>query len=114
MEFARKLISIVDDDQSVRETLPDLLWELGYAARAFASAQQFLVSDRVRRTRCLIPDTAMLGMSVPELQLKLTPRRVKIPIAFITAQADEPARTRRLKRGAPECLFEPFSEPDLP
>jgi FixJ family two-component response regulator len=113
MEFARKLISIVDADQSVRETLPAPLRELGYAARAFASAQEFPASDRVRRTRCLIPDTAMFGMSVPELQLKLTPRRVKIPIAF-TAQADEPAHTRRLKRGAVECLFEPISEPDLP
>ncbi len=85
----RPLVSVVDDDESVRESLPDLLWEFGCAVRAFASAEEFLISDCVAETRCLILDIAMPGMSGPDLQHELKRRRQEIPIVFITAHADE-------------------------
>jgi FixJ family two-component response regulator len=104
------LISVVDDDESVRESLPDLLREFGFAAQAFSSAEEFLTSDFVSQTKCLILDIALPGMSGPELQRELTRRRQEIPIIFITAHADEAVRPRMLERGAVECLFKPFSE----
>ena len=107
------LVSVVDDDQSVRESLPDLLREFGYAARAFSSAEEFLASGVVDVTRCLILDIAMPGMSGPELQRELTRRRSGIPIIFITALGDETVRPRVLAHGAVECLFKPFSETAL-
>jgi len=107
------LISVVDDDESVRESLPDLLREFGFAAQAFSSAEEFLASDFVGQTRCLILDIAMPGMSGPDLQRELARRRQEIPIIFITAHADETARPRLLALGAVECLFKPFSETAL-
>jgi FixJ family two-component response regulator len=107
------LVSVVDDDQSVRESLPDLLREFGFAVQAFSSAEEFLVSDYVGQTRCLILDIAMPGMSGPDLQQELTRRRKDIPIIFITAHADETTRPRALLHGAVECLFKPFSDTDL-
>jgi FixJ family two-component response regulator len=107
------LVSVVDDDESVRESLPDLLRELGFAVRAFASAEEFLASDCVCRTRCLILDVAMPGMTGPDLQRELTLRQREIPIVFITAHRDETVRPRLLERGAVECLFKPFSEAAL-
>ena len=104
------LVSVVDDDESVRESLPDLLRELGYSARAFSSAAEFLASDCVAETRCLILDIAMPGMTGPDLQQELTLRGREIPIVFITAQADETVRPRSLEQGAVECLFKPFSD----
>ena len=95
----RPLLSVVDDDESVRESLPDLLREFGFAARAFASAEEFLLSDCVEQTRCLILDVAMPGMSGPELQHELKLRRKEIPIIFITAQTDESIRPRLLEQG---------------
>ena len=83
------LISVVDDDESVRESLPDLLREFGFLAQAFSSAEEFLASDCVGETRCLILDIAMPGMTGPELQRELTLRRQEIPIVFITAYGDE-------------------------
>ena len=109
----RPLVSVVDDDESVRESLPDLLRELGYSARAFSSAEEFLASDCVGETRCLILDIAMPGMTGPDLQQELTLRAREIPIVFITAQADETIRPRSLDQGAVECLFKPFSETAL-
>jgi FixJ family two-component response regulator len=109
----RPLVSVVDDDESVRESLPDLLRELGYSARAFSSAEEFLTSDCVRETRCLILDIAMPGMTGPDLQQKLTLRGQEIPIVFITAQADETVRPHSLEQGAVECLFKPFSDTAL-
>jgi FixJ family two-component response regulator len=109
----RSLVSVVDDDESVRESLPDLLREFGYAVRAFASAEEFLASDYVDRTRCLILDVAMPGMCGPDLQRELTIRRQEIPIVFITAHGDETVRPRVLEQGAVECLFKPFSETAL-
>jgi len=107
------LVSIVDDDESVRESLPDLLTELGFAARVFSSAEEFLASDSVGQTRCLILDITMAGMSGPDLQRELTVRRQNIPIVFITAHVDDNIRQYLLRQGAVECLFKPFSDSAL-
>jgi len=109
----RALVSVVDDDESVRESLPDLLREFGFAAEAFSSAEAFLASDVVRETSCLLLDVAMPGMSGPELQQELIRRRRDIPIVFITAGGDESVRPRLLAEGAVECLFKPLSETAL-
>jgi FixJ family two-component response regulator len=109
----RSLVSVVDDDESVRESLPDLLREFGFAAQAFSSAEEFLASDYVGQTRCLILDIAMPGMSGPDLQRELTLRRQEMPIVFITAYGDETTRPRILEQGAVECLFKPFSDTAL-
>jgi FixJ family two-component response regulator len=109
----RPLVSVVDDDESVRESLPDLLRELGYSARTFSSAEEFLASDSVRETQCLILDIAMPGMAGPDLQQELTSRGQEIPIVFITAQADETVRARSIEQGAVDCLFKPFSDAAL-
>lgn len=107
------LVSVVDDDESVRESLPDLLRELGFSVQAFSSAEAFLASDYVDATRCLILDIAMPGMSGPDLQRELILRRKHIPIVFITAHGDAAVRPRLLEQGAVECLFKPFSEAAL-
>jgi FixJ family two-component response regulator len=107
------LVSIVDDDESVRESLPDLLREFGFAARAFSSAEEFLASDFIEQTKCLLLDITMPGMSGPDLQQELKRRRQAIPIVFITAQRDETVRSRLIEHGAVECLFKPFSETAL-
>jgi FixJ family two-component response regulator len=109
----RPLVSVVDDDESVRESLPDLLGELGYETRVFLSAEDFLKSDYLDKTKCLILDIAMPGMTGPELQDELTRREMKIPVVFITAQKDEAVRSRMLARGAVDCLFKPFSDTSL-
>jgi FixJ family two-component response regulator len=109
----RSLVSIVDDDESVRESLPDLLRQFGFAAEAFSSAEAFLASDVVGETSCLLLDIAMPGMSGPDLQQELTHREQKIPIVFLTANGDRTVRPRLLARGAVECLFKPFSETAL-
>ena len=109
----RSLVSVVDDDESVRESLPDLLRQFGFAAEAFSSAEAFLASDVVSETSCLILDVAMPGMSGPELQQELIRRRQEIPIVFITANGDKTVRPRLLAQGAVECLFKPFSEAAL-
>src|SRR6516165_8358415 len=109
----RLLLSVMDDDESVRESLPDLLRELGFVARAFSSAEEFLASDCVGQTKCLILDIAMPGMTGPDLQRELRLRRREIPIVFITAQRDETVRPLVLEQGAVECLFKPFSDTAL-
>lgn len=109
MTIARPLVSVVDDDESVRESLPHLLRQFGFAAQAFSSAEDFLASAFVGETRCLILDIAMPGMSGPALQAELSRGRQTIPIVFITAHADEAVRPRVLEAGAVECLFKPFS-----
>ena len=113
MSALRSLVSVVDDDESVRESLPDLLREFGFAARAFASAEEFLASDCIGDTNCLILDIAMPGMSGPALQRELSRRQRAIPIVFITAERDETIRPRLLQAGAVDCLFKPFSETAL-
>jgi FixJ family two-component response regulator len=109
----RSLVSVVDDDESVRESLPDMLRQFGFAAQSFSSAEAFLASDVVGQTKCLLLDVAMPGMSGPDLQRELASRRQTIPIVFITASGDKAVRTRVLADGAVECLFKPFSEAAL-
>ena len=110
---SRPLISVVDDDESVRESLPDLLKEFGFAAQAFSSAEEFLMSTDLSETKCLLLDVAMPGLSGPDLQRELARRGQEIPIVFITAHRDEKVRPRLLEQGAVECLFKPFSDTDL-
>ena len=107
------LVSVVDDDDSVRESLPDLLRQLGFAAEAFASAEAFLASGVLSETSCLLLDIVMPGMSGPDLQEELIRRRQKIPVVFITAHGDVSVGPRLLARGAVECLVKPFSEAAL-
>ncbi|WP_024519159.1 response regulator [Bradyrhizobium sp. Tv2a-2] len=109
----RLLVSVVDDDESVRESLPDLLREFGYAAQAFSSAEAFLASEYVGKTGCLILDIAMPGMTGPELQRELIRLRYQIPVVFITAHGDESTRPRMIGQGAVECLSKPFSDEAL-
>jgi FixJ family two-component response regulator len=113
MMNASSIVSIVDDDESVRESLPDLLEMFGFASQAFSSAEEFLASDGIPKTKCLILDIAMPGMSGPELQQELKRRKIGIPIIFITAQRDDTARLRLLEQGAVAYLFKPFSDTAL-
>jgi FixJ family two-component response regulator len=113
MTPSRSLVAVVDDDESIRESLPDLLRQLGFAAEAFSSGEAFLASDVVGETSCLLLDIAMPGMSGPEVEQELTRRRQTIPIVFITAHGDTMARPRLLANGAVDCLFKPFSEAAL-
>jgi FixJ family two-component response regulator len=108
-----KLISVVDDDESVRESLPDLLRSFGLEVEAFSSAEAFLGSESLARTACLILDVAMPGMNGPELQQELLRRKSGIPIVFITANSDERMRPKVLKRGAAAYVLKPFSETAL-
>ena len=104
---------VVDDDESVRESLPDLLRQFGFEARAFSSAQEFLSSGCVDETSCLILDVAMPGMSGPELQQELKRRGKDIPIIFITGRRDDTIRAQVLQQGAAGFLLKPFSDLDL-
>ena len=104
------LVAVVDDDESVRESLPGLLQELGFAAKAFASADEFLSFKDMSRTQCLLLDVCMPGISGPELQQELVARAVRVPIIFITARADASVRERLMQRGAAACLFEAAAE----
>jgi FixJ family two-component response regulator len=113
MTDTQPLVSVVDDDESVRESLPDLLREFGYTVQAFASAEEYLASGYVDQTKCLILDVAMPGMSGPDLQQELALRECKIPIIFITALGDEMVRPRLLQRGATACLSKPFGDATL-
>ena len=101
----RSLVSVVDDDESVRESLPDLLRQFGFAAQAFSSAEAFLASDVVSETSCLLLDIAMPGMSGPDLQQELIRRRQEIPIVFITAQwrRDGPPAPARARAPSSAC-----------
>ena len=107
------LVSVVDDDESVRESLPDLIRQFGFCAQAFSSAEAFLASESISETRCLLLDIAMPGMSGPDLQQELIRRRQEIPIVFITGAGDHMVRLRVLAQGAVQCLSKPFSETAL-
>ena len=107
------LISVVDDDDSVRESLRGLLESLSFRVETFASAQAFLDSECLTRTDCLILDVRMPGMRGPDLQRELIRRGSTTPIVFITAHGDEDIRPRVMSDGAIDCLLKPFSEEAL-
>jgi len=113
MTNRRALVAVIDDDQSVRESLPDLLAELGFTARTFSSAEEFLASPDFSGTECVILDVAMPGMSGPDLRRELKSRRPQLPVIFITARTDEKLRLQLLEQHAVACLFTPFSDTDL-
>ena len=109
----RPLVAIVDDDISVRESLPDLLEQVGFSVRAFASAEEFLTADTVDATMCLVLDVGLPGMSGPDLQRELGHRGRRVPVVFITAKGDEFLQARLVAAGAVACLFKPFSDTAL-
>ena len=109
----RALVSVVDDSDSVRESLPDLLLYSGFDVEAFATAESFLESSAVGETSCLILDVGLPGMSGPDLQQELKRRGREIPIVFITAQGDQSLPPLLMGRGAAACLFKPFSDTAL-
>jgi FixJ family two-component response regulator len=112
MDTVAILVSVVDDDESVRESLPDLLREFGLAPEVFATPSDFLQSAFVDKTKCLILDVAMPGMSGPELRRELLRRGHDIPTIFITAHADF-ASQPGMREGVVDCLLKPFSETAL-
>jgi FixJ family two-component response regulator len=112
MNSAAILVSVVDDDESVRESLPDLLREFGLPSQVFASPSEFLQSAFLGKTKCLILDIAMPGMSGPELRRELLRRGHDIPTIFITAHADF-ASQPDIREGVVDCLIKPFSETAL-
>jgi FixJ family two-component response regulator len=107
------LISVVDDDESIRESLQGLLESVGFSVETFSSARAFLDSECLASTDCLILDVRMPGMRGPDLQRELARRRCGIPIVFITAHGDEDVRPRVLSEGAVDCLLKPFTEEAL-
>jgi FixJ family two-component response regulator len=113
MTNRRTIVAVIDDDQSVRESLPDLLAELGFAVRTFSSAEEFLVSPNLSDADCVILDVSMPGMSGPELRRDLKVRRPRLPVIFMTAQRDERLRLQLLEQDAVACLIKPFSETAL-
>jgi FixJ family two-component response regulator len=106
-------VVVIDDDESIRESLPDLLGEFGFAARAFASGEEFLESGSVSRAKCLVLDVAMPGMTGPDVQEELKKRGQKVPIIFITALRDKSIRKRVLEEGAVDILLKPFNDTAL-
>lgn len=113
MTNERSLVSVIDDDESVRESLPDLIRQFGFTAQAFSSAEAFLDSAAVFATRCLVLDVAMPGMSGPQLQQELIRRHSDIPIVFITATGDQTIGPYVVEQGAVACLSKPFSDTAL-
>ena len=110
MKNSKLLVSLVDDDESVRGSLPDLLKDLGYSVRTFSSGEDFLASDDMLHTKCVILDISMPGISGPDLKCELERRQLKCPVIFITGQKDEALRSRMLEGGAVDCLFKPLSD----
>ena len=107
------VITIVDDDESVREALKSLIRSVGFKAEVFASGEEFLNSDRLRDTACLILDVQMPGISGLELQNRLAALHNRVPVVFITAHGNEEDRKRALQAGAVDFLRKPFSEEAL-
>lgn len=107
------LISVVDDNEGVRESLKGLIRSVGFKAEVFSSAERFLNSPHLRDTQCLILDVRMPGMDGLQLQRQLSKSRRELPIIFITAHGDQAARAQALKNGAVDYLFKPFSEQEL-
>jgi FixJ family two-component response regulator len=111
--YRNSFISVVDDDEFIRESLEGLMKSVGFDAATFPSAEAFLRSDAIERTGCLILDIRLGGMSGPKLRRKLIDAGRAIPTIFITAHGDESIRTRMVADGAVDCLLKPFTEEDL-
>jgi len=109
-ENKTRIVSIVDDDESIREALQGLMKMAGIPALVFASAEEFLDSGQQSRTGCLIADIRMPGMSGLQLQSKLNSDHHRIPIIFITAHGDENVRIEAVRAGAVEFLTKPFDK----
>ena len=107
------MISIIDDDDSVRESLRRLMRSVGFAVNVFASAEEFLDSDGLRNTDCLILDVRLPGMSGLELKRHLATSHSDIPIIFITAYEDDDVRARALNAGAVDYFLKPFNDENL-
>jgi FixJ family two-component response regulator len=107
------LISVVDDDDAVRRSLQRLIRSAGFAVNVFASAEEFLNSEHLRTTRCLILDVRMHGMDGFELQRQLRVSQHEIPVIFITAHGNEASCSQAIKEGAVAYLRKPFSEQSL-
>ena len=110
---AKIVISIVDDDDSVREATMSLMKALGFDSEAFSSAEDFLLSERRHRTDCVITDVQMPGMTGLELYRRLSTSDKPIPTVLITAHADDNMRANALKAGVIGYLTKPFKEKDL-
>jgi FixJ family two-component response regulator len=108
-----ELISIVDDDESVRQGLSRLLTSVGFAVNTFSSAEEYLSSDQLERADCLILDIRMSGMNGIELQRQLVANHSEVPVIFITAHEEETERVQALEGDARTVLIKPFSEEDL-
>ena len=102
-------LAVIDDDESVRESLPDLVRQAGYSAVTFSSAQEFLASGCLERIDCLILDFSMPGMSGRALLREMSARGSVIPAIFITARRNAELREQLLREGAVACLYKPFS-----
>jgi FixJ family two-component response regulator len=113
MTSSQPLVAVIDDDLSIRESLPDLLRVFGFEVQAFSSAAEFLQSVWAAKTECLVLDVAMPGMSGPELQDELARRGKTIPVVFITAHTGDDERLPLIRRGAVDCLTKPFSDTAL-
>ena len=113
MPDVKGIVFVVDDDISVRESVPDLLQQVGFAVQAFASAEAFLAADVADATDCLVLDVGLPGLSGPDLQQELARRGKRVPIVFITAKGDKSLQPRLLAAGAVACLFKPFSDTAL-
>jgi FixJ family two-component response regulator len=112
-ESNSKFVAIVDDDESVRIAVQDLMQSAGVPAKAFASAEDFLNSGQQYQTACLIADVQIPGMSGLELQAKLNAQHCEIPTIFITALGDPEIRRQAVRSGAVELLSKPFSGQSL-
>ena len=107
------VISIVDDDPSVREAIKSLVRSLGYHAATFCSGEDFLQSGQIKVTACLITDVQMPGLSGVELQDRIIADGYRVPVIFVTAFRDERTRLRMFQAGAIGCLNKPFCEDHL-
>ena len=107
------VISIVDDDDALRSSLEDLIRSVGFRVQGFISAEEFLRSNQVQKTDCLILDVRMSGMTGPELQRRLRSESADLPIIFITAYADRGVQAQAFEAGAVAFLYKPFYEQDL-
>lgn len=107
---ARQLLAVVDDDESIRESLPPLLQSYGFEVRSFASAEEFLAANGLRHIQCVILDVAMPGMSGPQMQQEIIRRGLNLPVVFITAHSFSEISPEAMRRGAIAVLAKPFSE----